>query len=118
AETQARDGRLEFLILGIGVNVNIDRPGMNQVFGDVASGATSLHEVLGRTVDRNAFAARLLESLERRHFDFLAHGKVPLLKESRARSFLGRRVTVREEDMHVEGVAINLDEEGCLLVNL
>ena len=118
SEVQTRDGRIDSLILGIGVNVNIDRPGMDRMFGDVASGATSLYEVLGRTADRNALAARLLESLEQRHFDFLAHGKVPLLKEWRARSFLGRRVMVREEDMHVEGVAINLDEEGCLLVNL
>jgi len=31
---------------------------------------------------------------------------------------LGRRVSVREEDMHVEGVAMDLDEEGCLLVTL
>ena len=54
AEVQTRDGRLEFLILGIGVNVNIDRPSMDRVFGDVAPGATSLHEVLGRTTDRNA----------------------------------------------------------------
>jgi BirA family biotin operon repressor/biotin-[acetyl-CoA-carboxylase] ligase len=118
AEVQTHDGRVEQMILGIGANLNIDRPSMDQLLGDAALGATSLREVLGRTVDRNAFAARLLESLEQRYFDFRAHGKRPLLKEWRSRSFLGRRVTVREENMHVEGVAMDLDEEGCLLVNL
>jgi BirA family biotin operon repressor/biotin-[acetyl-CoA-carboxylase] ligase len=118
AEVQTRDGRVEQIVLGIGVNLNIDRPSMDRLFGDAAAGATSLREVLGRTADRNAFAARLLESLEQRYFDFLAHGKRPLLTEWRSRSFLGRRVTVREEDLHVEGVAMDLDEEGCLLVTL
>jgi BirA family biotin operon repressor/biotin-[acetyl-CoA-carboxylase] ligase len=117
-EVQIQDGRVAALIMGIGVNLNIDRPSMTQLYGDAAVGATSLHEALGREVDRNAFAARVLESLEQRHFDFLAHGKAPLLQEWRSRSFLGRRVTVREEDIHVEGIAMNLDEEGCLVVNL
>jgi BirA family biotin operon repressor/biotin-[acetyl-CoA-carboxylase] ligase len=118
AEVQTHQGRVEQVILGIGVNLNIDRPSMDRVFGAAAIGATSLYEALGRTIDRNAFAARLLESLEKHYFDFLAHGKGPLFKEWRSRSFLGRRVTVREEDMHVEGIAMDLDEEGCLLVTL
>jgi biotin-(acetyl-CoA carboxylase) ligase len=106
------------MILGMGVNLNIDRPGMDRLLGDAAPGATSVREALGRTVDRNAFAARLLESLEQRYFDFLAHGKGPVLTEWRSRSFLGRRVSVREEDLQAEGVARELDEEGCLLVIL
>ena len=69
-------------------------------------------------MDRNAFAARLLECLEKRYFAFRAHGKRPLLQEWRQRSFLGRRVTIREADMHAEGVALDLDEEGGLMVNL
>jgi BirA family biotin operon repressor/biotin-[acetyl-CoA-carboxylase] ligase len=117
-EVQTHDGRVESLIMGVGVNLNIDRPSMDRLYGEAAAGATSLREAVGRTTDRNAFAARVLESLEQRHFDFLAHGKASLLKEWRSRSFLGRRVTVREGDIHVEGVAMNLDEEGCLVVNL
>jgi BirA family biotin operon repressor/biotin-[acetyl-CoA-carboxylase] ligase len=118
AEVQAHQGRVEQLILGIGVNLNIDRLSMEQLFGEAAAGATSLCEALGQAVDRNSFAARLLESLEQRYVAFLADGKRPLLTEWRRRSFLGRRVTVREEDLHVEGVARELDEEGCLLVTL
>ncbi|MBI3301384.1 MAG: biotin--[acetyl-CoA-carboxylase] ligase [Deltaproteobacteria bacterium] len=118
AEVQAHDGRVEHLILGMGVNLNIDRPTMDRLFGDAAPGATSLRETLGHEVDRASFAAVLLESLEKRYFDFLSAGKRPLLKEWRNRSFLGRRVSVREEDMHVEGIAMDLDDEGCLLVTL
>ncbi len=118
ADVQSREGRVENLILGMGVNLNIDRPTMGRLYGEAASAATSLCEVLGRPVDRAAFTARVLEALETRYFAFLAHGKDAQLSEWRRRSFLGRRVTVREEDMQVEGVAMDLDEQGCLIVNL
>ena len=117
-DIRLQGGRVESVIIGIGVNLNIDRLTMDRLYGEAAPGATSLQETLGRMVDRNAFAARLLECLEKRYFEFRAHGKRPLLQEWRQRSFLGRRVTIREADMHVEGVALDLDEEGGLIVNL
>ena len=118
ADIQLAHGRVECVILGIGVNLNIDRPSMNRLYGEAALGATSLQEAVGQTVDRNAFAARLLEFLEKRYFEFRTHGKQPILQEWRQRSFLGRRVTIREEGIEVEGIAMGLDEEGCLIVNL
>jgi BirA family transcriptional regulator, biotin operon repressor / biotin---[acetyl-CoA-carboxylase] ligase len=117
-DVRLHDGRVEYLILGIGVNLNIDRPAMDRLYREAAPGATSLCEVLCEPVDRTMFAARVLEALETRHFEFLAHGKDALLAAWRSRSFLGRRVTVREEDLHVEGVAMDLDEHGCLVVHL
>lgn len=118
AEIQTHAGRVDHLILGLGINLNIDRASMNRLFADAAAGATSVHEALGHAVDRSAFAALLLERLEKHYFDFLSAGKHLILQEWRSRSFLGRRVSVREEDMHVEGVALDVDEEGCLLVTL
>jgi BirA family biotin operon repressor/biotin-[acetyl-CoA-carboxylase] ligase len=118
ADVQLRGGAVDNLILGMGVNLNIDRPTMDRYFGDAAAGATSLYEALGRQVDRAAFTARLLERLERHYFAFLEKGKEPVLTQWRSRSFLGRRVSVREEDMHVDGVALDLDDEGCLIVAL
>lgn len=118
AEVQLHDSQLGHLILGMGVNLNIDRPTIDRFFGETAAGATSLYEALGRSVDRNAFAAQLLGSLEQRYFTFLEQGKTVVLEQWRSHSFLGRRVSVKEEDMHVEGIALDLDDEGCLVVAL
>ncbi len=118
SELQIAGDRVDSLILGIGVNVNINRSTMNQQYGEAAAGATSLLEVLGHTADRNVLAARILENLERRHFQFLAHGKQSLITDWRSRSFLGRRVTIHEGGIHVEGIAVNLDDQGCLVVTL
>jgi BirA family biotin operon repressor/biotin-[acetyl-CoA-carboxylase] ligase len=117
-DVHIQDDRVEHLVVGLGVNLNIDRPTMDRLYGEAAPGATSLCEALGEPIDRNTFTARVLEALEPRHFAFLAHGKGALLTEWRSRSFLGRRVIVHEEDMHVEGVAMDLDEQGCLVVIL
>jgi len=118
AEVQLHHGQIEHLILGIGVNLNIDRPMMDRYFGDAAAGATSLYEASGKTIDRNAFTTQLLARLEHHYFAFLESGKEPVLRQWRSRSFLGRRVSVKEEDMHVDGIALDLDEEGCLIVAL
>ncbi len=118
AELQASGTRVESLIVGVGINVNIDRNAMNHLYGKVADGATSFCEALGHTIDRNALAARVLEAVERHHCQFLTHGKLQLLSEWRSRSFLGRRVTIDEAGYHLEGVATNLDEDGFLVVTL
>jgi HSP20 family molecular chaperone IbpA len=60
--------------------LEVDLPGVKET--DV-----SVH-----TIDRNALAARVLEHLERRHFQFLARGKESVSAEWQRRSFLGRRV--------------------------
>ena len=117
-EVQAKDGDVAQLILGIGVNVNIKRTEMDRLFGEAAAGATSVHEILGHTIDRTAFIAQLLGKLEKRYERFQSSGKDTLLDEWKQRSFLGRRVRVKEDERHVEGVAMDLDEEGCLVVKL
>ena len=65
-----------------------------------------------------AFIAQLLEKLEKRYERFQSNGKDTLLDEWKQRSFLGQRVRVKENERHVEGVAMDLDEEGCLVVRL
>ena len=72
AELQMIGERVETLVLGIGVNINIGQEDLDQALGETAWGATSLKEVLGREVDRVAFAVTLLESLERRYDRFRA----------------------------------------------
>ena len=104
--------------MGIGVNLNVERDMLDRALGEAAWGAVSLKEVLGREVDRVAFAATFLENLEKRYQQFLTDGKRAVMEEWKARSFLGRRVVVIEEEVRVEGVALDIDESGYLLVLL
>lgn len=116
AELQTIGERIETLVLGIGVNVNVGQDMLDRALGEAAWGATSLKAVLGQEIDRVAFAATLLESLERRYDRFLAWEGKALIAEWKARSCLGQRALVIDKECRIEGVAADIDESGCLLV--
>jgi BirA family biotin operon repressor/biotin-[acetyl-CoA-carboxylase] ligase len=60
-ESAAEGTRIAFAVLGIGVNLNVDRGTFPDEF---RAHATSLSSELGRAVDRIAFTRRLFEQLE------------------------------------------------------
>ena len=118
AELQALGERVETLVLGIGVNVNVSQNSLDRALGETACGVTSLKEVLGREIDRVAFAVTLLESLERRYDRFRASGRKAIVQEWKARSCLGQRARIIERGRSVEGITEDIDDSGCLLVRL
>jgi biotin-(acetyl-CoA carboxylase) ligase len=60
-EMGAEATRVRFLVLGVGVNLNVPRAAFPPEFRDLA---TSVAAHCGRPVDRVAFAARLYDTLE------------------------------------------------------
>lgn len=110
--------RAEFVVLGIGVNVNMSRGLMNKEMGDFARRTTSLSESLGRDVDRAKLAADLLLELERWYAVLDSRGKSEILREWTLRwGGKGDRVRVNIEGLEpFEGTAEGIDDEGCLLV--
>jgi BirA family biotin operon repressor/biotin-[acetyl-CoA-carboxylase] ligase len=128
-ELGAEATRVSFLVLGIGVNLNVERDEFPQ---DFRAFATSLAAHTGRPVDRIAFARRLYGILERT-LDDCAEGGFDAIRprfEARFR-MRGRRVRVIEQGggaagqrrSHeragrgdVAGVAAGIDTDGALLV--
>ncbi|HSF29303.1 MAG TPA: biotin--[acetyl-CoA-carboxylase] ligase [Candidatus Tectomicrobia bacterium] len=117
-ELQTMGEQIGALVLGIGVNINIDQDMLDRALGETPWRATSLKAVLGREVDRVGFATILLESLERRYDRFLASEGKAIVQEWKARSCLGQRARIIERGRSIEGVAADIDEQGCLLVRL
>jgi BirA family biotin operon repressor/biotin-[acetyl-CoA-carboxylase] ligase len=60
-ELAAEDTRVDFVVMGIGVNLNVDRNDFPEEFRHLA---TSVSSHLGHAVDRVAFARRLFDNLE------------------------------------------------------
>jgi BirA family biotin operon repressor/biotin-[acetyl-CoA-carboxylase] ligase len=118
AELQALGERVETLMLGIGVNLNVSQDSLDRALGKTAWGATSLKEVLAREIDRVAFAITLLESIEKRYDRFRASGPKAIVQEWKIRSCLGQRVPIIEQGRSIEGITEDIDDSGCLLVRL
>jgi len=107
-EMSAETDIVNFIILGIGVNVN------NEVPLDTA---TTMRAELGKDVDRAGFTQSLLEVLEEDYLTFKAEGFTPILWSWRRYSdTLGREVEVTYQDEVVTGLAQDVDDAGSLLV--
>jgi BirA family biotin operon repressor/biotin-[acetyl-CoA-carboxylase] ligase len=138
-ELRLEGERLEYAVLGLGVNVNMDfddgrwtmddgqRPHppaavVSAVWSTVdgpASGladtAISLSMVLGREVDRLALLAALLARCEA-WYEWALAGESPHAAWAARLDTVGRRVTVATATGGVTGMAVGVTPEGALLV--
>jgi len=105
------------VIVGVGINVNVDDEALRTALRHEAREATSLREAAGREIDRNLFAAALLNHLETWLGVARAHDWEALLAAWRERDGLcGRRVEVREAGPAWQGRARGIDGEGYLKI--
>ena len=110
-ESRVRGNIVDYSIIGIGVNINLDPAHL----GEVLPPATSLSQELGREVSRQDVVRQLLLETDRLYLSLLAGGSV--YEEWRDRLVtLGRRVTVTWAKTRYEGVAESVDRDGSLLL--
>ncbi len=115
-EMSAETDRVNFVILGIGVNVNMTR---EQFPEDLRTPATSLALELGRQVGRNRFAATLLAALDGEYSRFRVDGFAPVRDDwSRYCNAFGRQVTVAVGRQTLQGPFAGIDHDGALLLRL
>ena len=114
-ELSAEATRVLFLVLGIGVNLNVDRSEFPEEF---RASATSLSSHCGRKIDRIAFAQRLYNALERALDACAERGFEALRPRFEARFRMrGRPLTVVELDgARLRGVAEGVAADGALLL--
>jgi BirA family biotin operon repressor/biotin-[acetyl-CoA-carboxylase] ligase len=116
-ECAGAGNRVEHVIVGVGVNLNVKHEALRAALGDAARAATSLREAAGREIDRNAFTATFLSLLDRWFRTYAERGPEALLAAWRDRDILiRRRVEVRGEGEPFEGRVIGVDGEGHLVV--
>lgn len=108
---------VDYVIIGVGVNLNVDRTELEQGLGAAAGGAISVREVAGRVIDRNGFTAAFLNSLEKWFDVYRVSGPTGVLHAWRERDVLaGRWVEVRDATTSYEGRVLGANSEGQLVV--
>jgi len=106
--------RIEFVILGIGVNLNFPRERMPETIRDRA---TSLMEVGGKSFSRENFLRRLIQDLDRCYGILEDFGFDAIAPRWEAYFALrGRRVRVEMVDEVISGTATGIDGDGALLL--
>lgn len=105
---------INYIVCGIGINVNIRRQDFPD---DIRHIATSVEAELGKPFDRLALLSAVCEETERAYEQMLQEGFAPILDEWKQYSVtLGQAVRVIAPDETYEGRAIDIDEDGSLLV--
>lgn len=106
--------KIDYIIMGIGINTGIKK---NEFPEDFREGATSfLNE--GINVSRKVLLAAILGELEKEYSIAQDEGFDKVLDDWRALSVtLGQEVRVIFGDDSYTGKAVDIDRDGCLLVN-
>lgn len=112
-ESETTGKQLNYVVLGIGVNINFD----TSVFPEISEIATSLSRELGRDVDKEEFTCALLFELEKLYLELLAGGYKTVYQQWRKHlETLGKLVTIRSGEQVERGKAEEVTEKGSLLL--
>jgi BirA family biotin operon repressor/biotin-[acetyl-CoA-carboxylase] ligase len=113
-ELSAELDRVKYLILGIGVDVNLN-PG--EFPAELRKVATSLKAELGQPVSRSALAVAILRELDHDYARIVSGQFAAVANEWEEHgTTLGHDVVIRTGDRQIHGRAESLGEDGALLL--
>ena len=110
-ELGADGGQLSYVVVGMGLNVNLEPAQLPPVM----SPPTSLLATLGRSVDRQVLLLSILSQIDG-HYARMGTGWSPHGAWREHLDTLGKRVSVGDAEGVVTGVAEDVDADGALLV--
>jgi BirA family biotin operon repressor/biotin-[acetyl-CoA-carboxylase] ligase len=113
SELGVKGEQLQYVVVGIGINVNSD----SSTYPEIKEIATSLSLELGKRFSRLKLLKAILELIER-YYHVMQRGDFNSLKHTwDALSLIkGKKVKVVSKDEFKEGVAESIDEEGFLIL--
>lgn len=115
-EMSAETEKVNFVVLGIGVNINMER---GQFPHDLRHPASSLLLEAGKAISRPDFVRALLENLDALYETYLVRGYESIRAEWLERCDIGgRKVKVSFQEKEVVGVVAGIDDYGALLLRL
>ena len=109
--------KVNFLVVGMGVNINMTANFMKKTMPDIHEKVTSIQSELGKAVEREKFTGALLNNIDMFYLKFLNHGNNSVLSEWTKRwKSKGSKVEVRDGNRIYSGIAESVDEKGFLYI--
>jgi BirA family biotin operon repressor/biotin-[acetyl-CoA-carboxylase] ligase len=108
-EGSSQQGKIAYVVLGIGINVNIAAKELG------VDGATSLSEETGHTIDQKKLLDEVLREL-RSHYEQFLKGEYPEDEYVRRSSILGHQIEAVVGREVMRGKALYLAPDGALVI--
>jgi len=113
-EMNAEMDRLDWVIIGIGLNVNMSQQSFP---ADVEGTATSLMEAVGKSVPRVKLLQDILAEFETLYNELMKSGFETIRMKWKALSnTIGEKVVVTLPNGQIKGVAVDIDADGALML--
>ncbi len=111
-ETSAQSGAVDYVVVGIGLNVN-----QAEFPDDLAERATSLFLETGNAYDQTTLVVSLMRFLDANYARLTSGDTESILNLWRAHcEMFGKHITFYQGSIKREGIAIDIDERGFLKV--
>ncbi len=115
-EMSAETEKIHFVILGIGINLNMTR---DQFPKKLNYPATSALIETGKTIDRQQFLQTFLQYLDSYYAEFSERGFAPIRRRWESLSgIMNLQVEVDQGGEKLQGTVVGLDSEGALRLQL
>jgi len=109
-EVHADQDRVHFVVVGVGINVNASEK-------QIPDSATSIFLETGHKMLRQDVLKRVLENIETAYCSFLQDGFAHIRQEwAQSCDLWGKRIKVHLPHRTIEGQALDIDENGCLII--
>ncbi|MCL1833762.1 MAG: biotin--[acetyl-CoA-carboxylase] ligase [Leptospirales bacterium] len=113
-EMKERGGKIDFIIIGLGVNINSTSGDYPAVMKD---SVISLKEFTNSEINRIEFLQSFLANFEKNYFDFITGGfKEILNKWIEKSSIINRKICVTEHGNTFTGIVTEVTSDGTLIV--
>ena len=108
------------IVMGIGLNANIDSSLINNFLNDGNIKVTTLREECGNDIDLLFLIKSILEKLEHYYDDLLSRGKTLEIIDSwkEKSDMFGKEIIVYDGDEKFMGHVIDIDQNGALVMKL
>ena len=116
SEVNFTNGKIDFIILGIGINVNHEADEWTDEINEIA---TSIRIEKKESINRAELLAEILFQLEKVYEDVEKNGFEELLNQWKKRCpAIHQKITIQQDEQELFGTFIDLDEDGCMLLKV
>ena len=110
-ELEARRDKINYTVVGIGLNVN------NLLEKELQKTATTLRQEVGKKVSRAELLRSILKNFDK-NYTTLISGDYSFIRESwlSHSNIIGKKIQVEDEETVITGVVFDIDNDGCLIL--
>lgn len=119
-EMSTQNMTIEYIVVGIGINVNVPKEGLDTDIKDIATSLMIESKIKNSSdslINRNKLIASILNKFDKYYEMFLSTGLSAVLEQyQKYFGMMGKKIEINTKGKIVEGQVVGIDSKGALLL--